>query len=113
MKERRRRDQSIDEVRDRQMGRRPRANDADNYAATGIFQPSENPRLGSNLSPETHQVQGGLTQLRRELDAQQDTTAPRQGQVEFPNVEGTHDLVVGPDMGERPHKPTNIRPKQK
>ena len=112
MSDRRKEDKSIDEVRAREMQREPRPEEAENYAATGIFQPSENPKIGNNLPPVAHQQQGALTELRRELDAQQDTAANREGQVEFPDVEGSHDLVVGPDIGKRPHRPETGRPRK-
>jgi hypothetical protein len=102
--ERRRREKSIDEVREEKRARAPRPEESDLAAATGLFQPSEDPRLGSELPPQAQQATYLVTRLRDELEARR-TTDVRQGQVEGPGEDTRGDLVVGPDIGDRPHRP--------
>jgi hypothetical protein len=81
-----------------------------NAAATGIFEPSENPNKQLPHSPE---IDGAATLVNAvERDAAlESNNAAVQGKVELNAKPGPRDKIVGPDLGKRPHRPV-LQPKQ-
>ena len=75
-----------------------------NDAATGIFQPSENPSP-VHVPKAARRAGRVIDRLETEVSVHQDFGPARQGQVEQPGDGSPSDTVVGPDIGTRPHRP--------
>ena len=86
--------------------RRRRLEPIDDRAATGLFQPSENPNPESRWPKKARRTKAVVDELHRQLQAQEVTGY--EGQVERPGDASPRDRYEGPDVGKRPHHPSAV-----
>src|SRR4051812_8660607 len=106
--DKRKRDESIERYRAKHQARQPRPGEAPVDESTGLFQPSQNPKLGAESGPKALRLKRDLTQLEEEVRIQQRDSTPRPGEAYEHAERRPGDRFVGPDIGKRPHKPKDI-----
>ena len=79
-------------------------NDSLNVAATGIYEPSENPNKQLPHGQKIDRATQIVDSLEHEMTSK-GRSSEAGGAVELDSKVGPNDMIVGPDLGGRPHRP--------
>jgi hypothetical protein len=104
---------SLERYRAEHRARPPRPREAPVDQSTGLFQPSENPRLGAEAGPKALKLKRDLTKIEDAISMEERMGEVHEGQAYEETQRKPGDRFFGPDIGQRPHRPKGIASRRK